>query len=154
MVIRRAATPIPSGAFMIATALATLSKLSSGSPIPMKTKFVSSSPRTSLRKSAWPVISDGVRFRWNPSSPLAQKAQVNLHPACVDRQTVRLFPDGMSTASTWNPSGSLKRNFCVPSAERKRPATSIRPMTKVRSSLSLNPFGTSVNSPNVVFPLW
>ena len=65
----------------------TLSRLSSGSPIPMKTTWLTSSLRRKC--SAWSRISDAVRLRPNFIVPVAQKVQVSGQPDWLDRQSER-----------------------------------------------------------------
>ena len=56
----------------------TLSKLISGSPMPMKTQWLISSLRR--KWSAWSRISNGVRLRPNFIWPVAQKVHVSGQP--------------------------------------------------------------------------
>jgi hypothetical protein len=65
----------------------TLSRFMSGSPMPMKTAWLTGS---TLRKwSAWSRISDAVRLRPNFILPVAQKVQVSGQPDWLDRQSER-----------------------------------------------------------------
>ena len=68
-------------------AASTLSRLISGSPIPMKTAWLTSSLRRKC--SAWSRISDAVRLRPNFIVPVAQKVQVSGQPDWLDRQSER-----------------------------------------------------------------
>ncbi len=63
--------------------------------MPMKTRLVRASSKSSRSERTCPVISPGRRSRLNPPRPLAQKAQPNLQPTWVETQTVRRAPEGM-----------------------------------------------------------
>ena len=65
----------------------TASRLSSGSPIPMKTAWSTGSIRRKWR--AWSRISDEVRLRPKRMPPVAQKVQVSGQPDWLDRQSDR-----------------------------------------------------------------
>ena len=68
-------------------AASTSSRLSIGSPIPMKTQWSTS---VSRRKwSAWSRISDAVRLRPNAIAPVAQNVHVSGQPDCEERQSER-----------------------------------------------------------------
>ncbi len=65
------------------TARRTASRLSSGSPMPMKTTFVASSPDFAAASRATRncrTISPAVRFRLKPMVAVAQNAQARVHP--------------------------------------------------------------------------
>ena len=69
----------------------TRSRLSSGSPIPMKTMFVRCFPSTASLRAAWrtwSTISAVSRSRSIPSSPVAQKGQPTAQPAWELMQSV------------------------------------------------------------------
>ncbi len=111
----------PNGESRISIARDTSGTFSSGSPIPMKTTFVSRSPRPASRraaKHAWCMISADVRLRRNPDLPVAQNRHDSAHPACVDTHKVRRPSSGISTLSIDSPSSRRNRNFSVPSRER------------------------------------
>ena len=95
----------------------TSSQLSRGSPMPMKTVFVSSAA-SSMPKN-WDRMSAADRFPWNPCRPVMQNLQFILHPAWEDTQRVLRSPSGIITASTalsgLPPTGN--RYLLVPSDE-------------------------------------
>jgi hypothetical protein len=68
-------------------AASTLPRFMSGSPIPMKTAWLTASLRR--KWSAWSRISDVVRLRPNFIAPVAQNVQVRGHPDWLDRQSER-----------------------------------------------------------------
>ncbi len=96
----------------------TLSRLSIGSPIPMKTAWSTASTRR--KWSAWSRISHGVRLRPNAIAPVAQNVQVSGHPDCEDRQSERR-PSRyrIRTASTGCPSCVRNSVFTVPSRDSR-----------------------------------
>ena len=105
--------PKPHGAVSTSIARRTLSQLSSGSPMPMKTALVSEAASSiSINCES---ISAGVRLPCQPCRPVMQKRQPIRHPICEETHTVCLSPSGIITASTPGPNG--KRYFLVPSAE-------------------------------------
>ena len=65
----------------------TASRFISGSPIPMKTTWLTSPVRRKWR--AWSRISEAVRLRPKAIRPVAQKLQVSGHPDWLDRQRER-----------------------------------------------------------------
>ena len=73
----------PSGWFTRVRNFITVSKLSSGSPIPMSTML-------EMVNSTWSIISAGVRFRTFPARVEAQKAQPMRQPTWQEIHTV--FP--------------------------------------------------------------
>src|SRR6266513_1927341 len=92
---------------MIRIAATTLSKLASGSPMPIITTLVigcrpcsthgavtPSASSARLACQSWPMISATDRFRLKPCLPVEQKAQSSAQPACEDTQRVpRYRPD-------------------------------------------------------------
>ncbi len=64
----------------------TASRLSNGSPIPMKTILVSFRNSGTLR--IWFNISSVERFARKPCRPVMQKRQPMRHPACVEMHSV------------------------------------------------------------------
>src|SRR6267378_533141 len=101
---------------------------------------MNTTPRTGRSASArtastWPTISAAWRFRWKPSSPVAQKAQASAQPAWDETQTMYFFSlfsyalvsapgasqgTGMRTASILAPSRSSNRYLTKPSAAGSR----------------------------------
>ena len=65
----------------------TASRFIIGSPIPMKTAWLTAPRRRKWR--AWSTISDSVRLRPKLIRPVAQKVQVSGHPDWLERQTER-----------------------------------------------------------------
>ena len=83
-VMWRAPSPNRWRSFSASIAASTLSRLRSGSPIPMNTMFVSRCPSASSRRAAsraWSTISAASRSRVNPSSPVAQNGHPTAQPA-------------------------------------------------------------------------
>ena len=68
-------------------AASTLSRFMSGSPMPMKTAWLTASTR--LKCSAWSRISEVVRLRPNFIRPVAQNVQVSGQPDWLDRHSER-----------------------------------------------------------------
>jgi len=68
-------------------AASTLSRFSSGSPIPMKTQWSIASIRR--KWSAWSRISEAVRLRANFICPVAQNVHVSGQPDCEETQIER-----------------------------------------------------------------
>ena len=100
---------------------------SCGSPIPMKTTFVTAIGGSSSAISrTCAAISHAARLRWKPMRPVAQKAHWSAQPACDEMQSVSRPPSGMATVSISCPSGRRKRNFSVPSDEVCRATISRR----------------------------
>ena len=65
----------PSGWFTSSRKRRTLSRLSIGSPMPIKTMLETGSPESFWTKITWSSISPGVRSRTLPAMVEAQKAQ-------------------------------------------------------------------------------
>ena len=92
----------------------TLSRFISGSPMPMNTRWSTSSLRRKC--SAWSRISDVVRLRPNFIVPVAQKVQVSGQPDCDDTHSDRRpSRKRISTASSGRPSPVRSSTFSVPS---------------------------------------
>ena len=85
--------PKPHSEVRMSSARSTLSALSSGSPIPMKTRLVSRS--NSGSETIWLRISAVVSEWMSPCRPVAQKAHPMRHPACEETQSVARSPSGM-----------------------------------------------------------
>ena len=146
MVIWRAPMFSPWGSRMMVSAASRLSMLARGSPIPMNTRLSTRSPAISSAARICPRISEAVRLRVNPSSPLAQNRQPKAHPTCEETHSVMRelcappcpTAAGMMTDSTRWPSCMRERNLrVVPVAlsftsttcsgrRQKRPASSAR----------------------------
>ena len=80
----------PSGWLTRVRNFITVSKLSSGSPMPMRTMLETGSPLSSWVNSTWAIISAGVRSRTLPARVEAQKAQPMRQPTWQEMHTV--FP--------------------------------------------------------------
>ncbi|KJR41349.1 hypothetical protein MCHI_002753 [Candidatus Magnetoovum chiemensis] len=109
-----------------------MSKFSRGSPIPIRTIFVtvlcvvfarvelsdgvcrSTSRRTEMTCSN---ISKGVRFLLNPIEPVRQNLHPIAQPACEEIHSVRRSLSGIRTLSIVCLSSRLKRYFFAPSDE-------------------------------------
>ncbi|MCW3030841.1 MAG: radical enzyme Cfr family [Solirubrobacterales bacterium] len=84
IVVRRCVIPT-SGSRRAAAS--TSSRLSIGSPMPMKTAWSTGSTRR--KWSAWSRISDAVKLRPNAIWPVAQNVHVSGQPDCDERQSER-----------------------------------------------------------------
>ena len=81
MDIRLFAKLMPAEFINIFILLTVFSKLSKGSPMPIKTILVILGETFKLETAKyWPIISEGVKFLLKPFSPLAQKRHLNLQP--------------------------------------------------------------------------
>ena len=80
----------PSGWLMSSRNRMTVSKLSSGSPMPINTMCETGRPDSFSENSTSFSISEGVRFRTSPPMVEAQKAHPCRQPTCEEMQTV--FP--------------------------------------------------------------
>eukprot|EP00967_Tisochrysis_lutea_P054790 scaffold68653_cov33-Tisochrysis_lutea.AAC.1 len=69
------------------TACMTASRLSSGSPIPMKTTLATRRPRTCTARATCATISSANSDRKSPSRPVSQKAHPYRQPTCEDTQS-------------------------------------------------------------------
>jgi len=85
--------PKPHSEVMISSARSTLSVLSSGSPMPMKTTFVRLSRSGS--ETIWLRISAVVSECCSPCRPVAQNLHPMRHPACDETHNVARSPSGM-----------------------------------------------------------
>ena len=81
---------MPSGWFTSSRKRMTLSKLSSGSPMPMSTMWEMGRPESICVNSTSSSISKGSKRRTSPPMVDAQKAQPMRQPTSVEMQTV--FP--------------------------------------------------------------
>src|SRR5690606_12374897 len=107
--------------FMAAT---TLSKLSSGSPMPIITTLVMARsilagtlPNDLLAIHTWPMTSAAVRSLLYPCLPVEQKLQPSAQPACEETHSVRRPFCGIYTVSTLRPArGHLAIHGPVPAA--------------------------------------
>ncbi len=77
----------PCGQEMIDRKSITLSKLSSGSPMPISTMCETRSPVSAMTAYISPAISPAVRFRTRPPCVEAQKRHPMRQPTCVDTHT-------------------------------------------------------------------
>ena len=84
MVVRRCVIPTSGSA---RAAASTSSRFSIGSPMPMKTQWLTGSIRRKC--SAWSTISDAVRLRPKRICPVAQKVQVSGQPDWEETQIDR-----------------------------------------------------------------
>src|SRR5690554_7699242 len=102
----------------------TLSKLSSGSPMPIITTLVMARstragtvPKDLLAIHTWPMISAAVRSLLKPCLPVEQKLQSSAHPAWDDTHSVPRPFCGMYTVSTQLPDATRTTHLRVPSVE-------------------------------------
>ena len=110
------------------TAVRTASRLSIGSPMPMKTRVCSLRPTAfASRRSArnCSTISPAVRLRSKPVFVVAQKSHPIAQPTCEERQPAARSArkSGISTDSTVRPSPRRSSNLVVPSAATCRAAS-------------------------------
>src|SRR5574344_3137577 len=115
-VMRLGLQPKPSVEVNRSNAGSTLSRLSMGSPIPMKTTLVKVS--TAGMDRIWLRISAVLRLALKPIRPVMQKAQPILQPTWDDTQSVALSASGIYTASIKPPFKAGNRYLMVPSVER------------------------------------
>src|SRR5512133_2248480 len=92
-VIRVGLQPYPHSEVSISRLLSNSVVLSRGSPIPMKTIFVSL--LNSGRLLNWLSISFEVRLPWNPCFPVMQNIQPILHPDWDETHIVALSSSGI-----------------------------------------------------------
>ena len=85
--------PKPHSEVMTESVRSNWSGLSSGSPIPMNTRFVRRS--RSGRETIWLRISAAGSDSCSPWRPVAQKRQPMRQPACEETQSVARSPSGM-----------------------------------------------------------
>ena len=78
----------PSGWFTSCRKRSTFTRLSSGSPMPMRTMLEMSFPESSWVKSTWSSISEGVKSLTLPAMVEAQNLQPIRQPTCEEMQTV------------------------------------------------------------------
>ena len=104
-----------------AIASSTAGRLSSGSPMPMKTTLVIRRSGGERLAHAADLVDDlgGERLRVKPSAPVAQNEQASGQPTWVETQSVVRSSSGISTDSTRAPSRARSTPFRVPSAERR-----------------------------------
>mmetsp|Transcript_13849 Transcript_13849/g.40561 ORF Transcript_13849/g.40561 Transcript_13849/m.40561 type:complete len:216 (-) Transcript_13849:169-816(-) len=119
---------------MVRAARCTCSRLSAGSPMPMKTTFVSGGSSllwaSCMPAKSCPRISCASRDRMSPMAPVEQNAQARAQPTWLETQIVVRESVGMSTVSAMSPSCRCTRIFVVPSAATSPTAAS----TPVHSS--------------------
>ncbi len=84
IVVRRCVMPMSGRRSHTAS---TLSRFSSGSPMPMKTQWSIASMR--LKCNAWSRILDALRLRANFIVPVAQNVHVSGQPDCEETQIER-----------------------------------------------------------------
>ena len=106
---------IPCGQLTSCRNFTTLSKLSSGSPMPISTMFDIFSPESFSENMTSSSISPGSRLRTSPPMVEAQKAQPWRQPTCVEMHTVLPWWYCITTVSTALPSERPQRYFTVPS---------------------------------------
>lgn len=142
--------PYPLSSSSIESADFTLARLSSGSPIPIKTRLfslVSESVRYSFSLFTCFTISPAERFLIRPNLAVAQKAHPILQPTCEDIHAVYLFPSLRITASIRSPSESSNRNLTVPSRADLRTSITLRVVNiPISDSFSLSATDISVMS--------
>src|SRR5712664_2760903 len=106
---------------MIRIALATLSKLASGSPIPIMTTLLmtrsplGSWPSAFLAHHSWPMISATERLRLKPWRPVEQNAHSSAHPTWDDTHSVPRSVSGINTVSMPLPVPTDNSHLRVPS---------------------------------------
>ena len=133
--MRRGDIPNPSGELNTSNVAASSLKLSSPSPIPMKTRLSGRRPARLQPSRNSSRISPAARLRISPSRPLAQKRHCTGHPTCVDKQKVNRSSAGINTISIVSPSCKVSSSFSVPSPE---PAVSVTAVPGARNSFPIN----------------
>ena len=141
------------------SAVTTLSKFASGSPIPIITTFVigarpcatqgallPSASSVRLACQSWPMISAAVRLRLKPCLPVEQKAQSSAQPACDEMHSVPRSSSGMYTASTALPRSTSSSHLRVPSGAVASPTTAGAAMIALASSFSRRTLARSVSA--------
>src|SRR6185437_5326381 len=122
-VTRLDASPKPRSSRIRLIALTTLSKFSSGSPMPIITTLV-------MRRCWWvtlpscfaachtcPMISEAARLRLKPCVPVEQNVQLRPQPICEDTHSVPRVGSGMYTVSIALPPSMPSNHLWVPSLE-------------------------------------
>src|SRR5262245_54357334 len=118
MVMCRAPIPRPSLCPAASRASSRLSRLASGSPMPMTTTLDNRPSGAGVRlrrRTSCSRISPAVRLRTTPFRPLAQNTHPMPQPTCVLMQAVRRGGSWISTHSIMRPSLSLRTSLCVSS---------------------------------------
>ena len=114
----RGAKPRACGSQSIPIASFAAAKLSRGSPMPMKTTFVtggSEARRASpTARTTCPVISPTVKPRSRPMVAVTQKMQPRAQPACEETHTVVRSEPGIRTVSIFRSSERPNLSFRVP----------------------------------------
>ena len=98
-VMRLGLQPRPQSEVRMLQTARTASRLSMGSPMPMKTTLVSCS-NSGMEKS-WLRMSPADSEPWKPCCPVTQKRQPILQPTWHEMQRVARSSSGMKTVSTW-----------------------------------------------------
>ena len=136
----------PFSSVSISMNLTRLSKLSSGSPVPITTTFDTRSPVIFWMLYICDSISDAVRFLTSPPMVDAQNLQPIRQPTWDDMHTELPCLYFMSTLSITFPSWSLNRNLFVPSSSEMSLVTTLTPYIPYSSIFSLRLFGRLVIS--------
>ena len=141
------------------------SKLSSGSPMPMKTILVM--PRVSPRRAryratrqAWPTISARLRLPPKPCLPVAQKLQSKAQPAWEEMHSVRRdassasADSGISTVSTTWPLPTAACHFTTASPASWLLASMGARISAMSASRARNALERSVMAPKSSTKAW
>src|SRR6266568_954403 len=127
-----------------------LSKLSSGSPIPISTTLLMTrsppgiAPSSRLASHSCPMISPTERFRLNPCLPVEQNRQARVQPAWVEMHRVPRLVSGMNTASIALPLPTSSSHLRVPSPAMLSLTMRGGETLAVRASFSRSDFARSL----------
>ena len=141
---------------MMLIARTTLSKLASGSPMPIITTLVSlrcwcgTLPRWRAATHTWPMISAVERLRLKPWVAVEQNVQFRAQPTCELTQRVPRPLSGMNTVSIAFFGSMPSSHLWVPSSEALSSSTCGACTTARCSSLARSALPRSVMSPKSV----
>ena len=142
------------------SAATTLSKLASGSPMPIITtleitrSFFGVTPMALLAHHSWPMISDVLRLRLKPWRPVEQNVHSSAQPTCEEMHKVPRSASGINTVSTPLPVPTSSSHLRVPSSDFCDTIKSGTPMQACSLSLARNDFAKSVMSSKLDAPDW
>ena len=137
----RAPSPMPSGEQIISNAGMRLFRLCIGSPMPITTTLLTSSPASRLASTTWSTISDTFKFRTKPCRPVSQNTQWTWQPTCVLTHTVFRFGARISTVSIVWPSCRRDSHLTVRSLSVWHVSISSAHAEKSAASSSRRAFG-------------
>src|SRR5574343_312050 len=145
---------------MICSADTTLSKLASGSPMPIITtlemtrSFFGVTPMALLAHHSWPMISAVLRLRLKPWRPVEQKVHSSAQPTWDDMHKVPRSSSGMNTVSTPLPVPTSSSHLRVPSSDSCDTIRSGTPTCAVSCNLARRLLAMSVMASKSASPIW